>query len=187
LLGKTQSMANDAPAEKTVLQKPIQARLKTSIDDIGLFTVEASLPTTMYIKVGSLEAFPMIGLVSLNVEENYRNQGIGTSILKKYITMLQKHNYARCVFTTHENNASMRKICAKLGFQEEKAKEEDDLEKGVMICTLALATTSEKKRENSSVINIHDPKAVETAITQLRSKKRKHIFHILCNEIEETE
>jgi len=85
-----------------------------SVSDIGCYKVEAKLNGQL---VGELEAFPMVGLVHIKVEEKHQSQGIGTDILNCYVSELKRRQFARCVLTTHKVNVPMMRICEKLGFQ----------------------------------------------------------------------
>jgi RimJ/RimL family protein N-acetyltransferase len=107
---------------------------KTTVDEIGRYRIDAEMDGK---HVGQLEAFPMIGLVTLNVEEAHRNRGIGTLLLERYITTLRERQHARCVFTTDKDNQAMMRVCEKLGFTCQP-QEEDSPFFGDTVVTLQL-------------------------------------------------
>jgi L-amino acid N-acyltransferase YncA len=86
--------------------------------------------------VGHLSAFHFIGLVSLEVNENHRNQGIGSMLMKEYIDLLKKNSVKKCVFTTSQENIPMMKIAQKYGFVAEVDDDEENF--GDVVCTLGL-------------------------------------------------
>jgi RimJ/RimL family protein N-acetyltransferase len=86
--------------------------------------------------VGHLFAFDFIGLVSLEVNEEHRNRGIGSMIMKQYIDLLKNNNVKKCVFTTSQANIPMMKIADKYGFVSKI--DDDEQYFGDVVCTLGL-------------------------------------------------
>ena len=66
--------------------------------------------------IGSLRAAPMVGLVTLKVNPEFQNKGIGTELMKLYIDYCKLNKCTRVVFSTSPENLAMLKIAQKLNF-----------------------------------------------------------------------